>query len=355
MNTSNTDNTVEWNNLPWREIEKVIFKLQKRIYQASKDGDIKVIRKKQKTLINSWYAKLLAVRKVTQDNTGKNTAGIDGVKSLTPTQRLQLAKDLKINGKSKPTRRVWIPKPGKVEKRPLGIPVMEERAKQALVKLALEPEWEAKFEPNSFGFRPGRSCHDAIGQVYMSIKQKAKYALDADIAGCFDNIDHDALLKKVNTYPKLQRQLKAWLKSGVIDSKAYANRPKQRTIDPTTKGTPQGGVISPLLANIALHGLELTILSNFPKRNAPNIVRYADDFLILHENPEVIHKCQEITVKFLKSIGLELKPSKTTITHTLNEHQNKIGFDFLGFEVRSQKWENISQAKSKENYWDSKQ
>ncbi len=197
---SNTDKTVEWNNLPWREIEKVIFKLQKRIYQASKDGDIKAVRKLQKTLINSWYAKLIAVRKVTQDNTGKNTAGIDGVKSLTPKQRLQLAKDLKMNGKSKPTRRVWIPKPGKVEKRPLGIPVMEERAKQALVKSALEPEWEAKFEPNSFGFRPGRSCHDAIGQVYMSIKQKAKYALDADIAGCFDNIDHNALLKKVKKH-----------------------------------------------------------------------------------------------------------------------------------------------------------
>jgi len=154
---SNTQNnlTVEWKDLNWRKLERVTFKLQKRIYQASERGDVKAVRKLQKTLIRSWSAKCIAVRRVTQDNQGKGTAGVDGVKSLSPVQRTKLVKRLRITGKSKPTRRVMIPKPGSDEKRPLGIPTIEDRALQALVKLALEPEWEAKFEPNSYGFRPG--------------------------------------------------------------------------------------------------------------------------------------------------------------------------------------------------------
>ncbi len=134
--------------------------------------------------MKSWYARCLAVRRVTQDNTGKNTAGVDGVKSLSPAARLRLVNNLKLGSKVKPTRRVWIPKPGSEEKRPLGIPIMYDRALQALVKLALEPEWEAQFEPNSYGFRPGRSCHDAVGAIFSSIHLKQKYVLDADIAKC---------------------------------------------------------------------------------------------------------------------------------------------------------------------------
>jgi len=154
---SNTQNnlTVEWKDLNWRKLERVTFKLQKRIYQASERGDVKAVRKLQKTLIRSWSAKCIAVRRVTQDNQGKGTAGVDGVKSLSPVQRTKLVKRLRITGKAKPTRRVMIPKPGSDEKRPLGIPTIEDRALQALVKLALEPEWEASFEPNSYGFRPG--------------------------------------------------------------------------------------------------------------------------------------------------------------------------------------------------------
>lgn len=189
--------TYEWKEIPWRKLERKIFKLQKRIYQASRRGEVTKVRKLQRLLMKSWAAKLLAVRRVTQENKGKKTAGIDGVKSLTPKQRLELTKELRLTDKAKPTRRVWIDKPGREEKRPLGIPIMHDRAMQALVKLALEPEWEARFEPNSYGFRPGRSCHDAIAAIWYQINKMPKWVLDADIAKCFDRIDHTALLRKI--------------------------------------------------------------------------------------------------------------------------------------------------------------
>src|ERR687886_1133087 len=192
---------VEWRSIDWRKLEKRVYKLQKRIYQASNRGDIKALRKLQKMLMKSWSARALAVRRVTQDNQGKKTAGVDGLKSLAPKQRLELVNKLHLGTKTSPTRRVWIPKPGTEEKRPLGIPTMKDRALQALAKLALEPEWEARFEPNSYGFRPGRSCQDAVRAIYSAIRLKAKYVLDADIAKCFDKISHEALLNKLNTYP----------------------------------------------------------------------------------------------------------------------------------------------------------
>jgi RNA-directed DNA polymerase len=335
MNKSKARQTLpmmEWNEIPWRKLERKVFKLQKRIFRASKRGDIKAVRKLQKTLIKSWSARCLSVRKITQDNQGKNTAGVDGQKSLSPNQRLKLVKNLKISYKAKPTRRVWIPKPGKEEKRPLGIPTIYDRALQMLVKLALEPEWEAKFEPNSYGFRPGRSCHDAIGAIFSTISKKPKYVLDADIAKCFDRINHKALLDKISTYPSLRRQIKAWLKSGVIDDRIFVK---------TTEGTPQGGCISPLLANIALHGMEKRIRDAIPskskpfQRKKPNLIRYADDLVILHSELEIILKCQRVLTEWLKDMGLELKPSKTRIAHTLHTHEGQEpGFDFLGFTIR---------------------
>lgn len=180
----------EWNTLNLKKIQRNVFKLQKRIYQASLRGDIKSMSKLQKLLLKSNAAKLLAVRKVTQDNQGKNTAGIDGVSKLSPSQRLVLCQQLSLNAKVKPTRRVWISKPNSDEKRPLGIPVMKDRALQALVKLSLEPEWEAKFEPNSYGFRPGRSAHDAIEAIFLSVRNVPKYVLDADIEKCFNRINN---------------------------------------------------------------------------------------------------------------------------------------------------------------------
>src|SRR4028118_1747672 len=182
---------VEWNQVNWRKLERKVFKLQKRIYRTSQRDDVKALRKLQKMLMKSWSARAASVRRVTQDNQGKKTAGVDGLKSLTPKQRLDLTKKWPRGTKASPTRRVWIPKPGTEEKRPLGIPTMKDRALQALVKLALEPEWEARFEPNSYGFRPGRSCQDAVEAIFSAIKLKPKYVLDADIAKCFDRIDHE--------------------------------------------------------------------------------------------------------------------------------------------------------------------
>lgn len=334
--------TISWREVPWKKLEKHIFRLQKRIYRASMRGDVKTVRGLQKLLLKSWSAKCLAVRQVTQDNKGKKTAGVDGVKSLTPKQRLELIGNLRLKDKAKPVRRVWIPKPGKDEKRPLGIPVMFDRATQALVKMALEPEWEALFEPNSYGYRPGRSAHDAITAIFGSISKKPKYVLDADISNCFDRINHQKLLQKINTFPKLRRQIRAWLKSGVMDNLRFAK---------TTEGTPQGGVISPLLANIALHGIENHLMKfidgvqmKYPsgkhiasrdKRRMLTMVRFADDFVVLHERLDIVLQCKEIISEWLKDLGLELKPSKTRIAHTLNEHeQEKPGFDFLGFNIR---------------------
>jgi len=178
----------EWRDLDWAEVESGVHTLQRRIYRASQRGDTKAVHRLQRLLMSSWSAKCLAVRRVTQDNQGKRTAGIDGVACLEPEERLTLVEVLNLEAKPKPTRRVWIPKPGTEELRPLGIPTIADRALQALVKLALEPEWEAKFEPNSYGFRPGRSCHDAIAAVFLATRTKPVYVLDADIAKCFDRI-----------------------------------------------------------------------------------------------------------------------------------------------------------------------
>jgi RNA-directed DNA polymerase len=334
----------KWDEIDWRKLERSVFKLQKRIYQASKSGDWKRMKRLQKLLLKSKSAKLLAVKRVAQINKGKKTAGIDRVKSLSPTQRLKLAKKLNLSEKSKPVRRIWIPKPGKTEKRPLGIPTMTDRAKQALVKLVLEPEWEAKFAPNSYGFRPARSCQDAIWAIFNAICLKNAYVLDADIKGCFDNIDHIALLNKLNTFPKLRRVIKKWLRNGAMEGEIFH---KSRA------GTPQGGVISPLLANIALQGLEYEtkkaiyndLFQHVKKRRydaghreamkSIQIVFYADDFVVIHESEEIILKAKQFIEEWLKGIGLTINQSKTHIIHTLKSKDgNKAGFDFLGFSIR---------------------
>lgn len=339
--------TQQWHSINWAKVERKVFKLQKRIYKAEQVGDTPTVRKLQNTLTHSWYAKLLAVRKVTQDNRGKKTAGIDGIKALNNKQKLELANKLTLNDKAKPAKRVWISKPGKTEKRPLGIPTMEDRARQALLKLALEPQWEARFEPHSYGFRPARSCQDAIKAIYNALTASEKWVLDADIAGCFDNINHQKLLDKVDTSPTFRKQIKAWLKAGVID---WNNKPE--VYQKTTQGTPQGGAISPLLANIALHGLESHLkdwLWNEKKYRIPawnatkqkmgtakqshtkatlSIIRYADDFVIIHKDLEILKEAKVVAEEFLKTIGLSMKDEKT---HVVN---SKEGFNFLGMNIR---------------------
>ena len=317
--------TYEWRAIPWRKLERRVFKLQTRIYQASLRGDVKAVRRLQRLLMKSWYAKCLAVRRVTQDNTGKKTAGIDGVASLSPKARMTLVGRLQLGDKAAPSRRVWIPKPGSSEQRPLSIPIMYDRARQALVKQALEPEWEARFEPNSYGFRPGRSCRDAIGAIFLAIKQKPKYVLETDVAKCFDRIEHKALCRKLNTSPKLTRQIGAWLKAGVMDADQFQETPT---------GAAQGSVISPLLANVALHGVEEDLQKAFKGTQRPMLIRYADDLVVLHKDLDVVQASQQFISEWLSSVGLELKPSKTRITHTLVPYKGQVGFDFLGYEVR---------------------
>lgn len=331
----------EWGQIDWAKAHSTVSKLQRRIYRASQNDNLVLARRLQKILTKSMSAKLIAVRKVTQDNQGKKTAGVDGIKSLPPKERLKLAQKLNIDAQSDKIRKVWIRKRNG-EQRGLGIPTINDRAKQALMKMALEPEWEAKFEANSYGFRPHRSAWDAIEAIKKSITYKPKFVLDADIEKCFDKINHEKLINKATQVKLFQKQIKAWLKSGILDGGLETN-PKE--------GTLQGGVISPLLANIALHGMEKEIGKHFPKTkeryikmskakygykvSAPTLIRYADDFVILCEDLRVIEECKEIIQNWLREWGLSLKESKTQIGHTKDEApSNKAGFDFLGFNIR---------------------
>ena len=346
MSRSTSETIVnDWSMTPWRKLERNVLKIQKRIYRAAQRGDRRSVRRLQGLLTRSWSAKMIAVRQVTQQNQGKKTAGVDGVIALKPSERRSLVKQLRVNDgkKGRPTRRVWIPKPGRDEKRPLGIPTMYDRALQGLVKIALEPEWEAVFEANSYGFRPGRGCHDAIEAIFNCIARKPKWVLDADIAKCFDRIDHKALLQKLNSTSPVRKKIREWLKAGVMDRDAY---------QPTYAGTPQGGVISPLLANIALHGMEMAVKGVVPvgkvTQRELGVVRYADDFVVIHKNREVIEQVKEVISKWLAGVGLELKPEKTRVAHTLEGQEP--GFDFLGFNVRQYKVGKNRSGKSGKGY-----
>jgi len=323
-----TTRTEDWQTLPWKKFQRNVYRLQRRIYQATQRGDWKRVHALQRLLLRSWSARCLAVRQVTQDNRGKRTPGVDGVKVLRPTPRLRLARDLRDwrSWTAPPIRRIYIPKPNAPdERRGLGIPTIHDRAHQALVTLALEPEWEAQFEPNVYGFRPGRSTHDAIEAVFNHIRLKPKYVLDADIEKCFDKISHAALLQKLRTFPALERLIWDWLQASILD--------EGQTLHPEA-GTPQGGIISPLLMNVALHGLEQAIRAASPRRAPAVIIRYADDLVILHEDLNRLHHLQQVAEDWLAQMGLRLKASKTHITHTLQSYEGRVGFDFLGFNIR---------------------
>lgn len=325
-----------WSDIKWTLVQKRVRRVQRRIYKARLSGKLSKVHHLQKLLINSVDAKLLAVQQVTTLNKGKRTAGVDRKTLSSGEDKLKLALNLSLNGKASPILRVWIPKPGKSEKRPLGIPTIVDRARQALAKLALEPEWEAVFEPNSYGFRPGRSAQDAVEAIFLALHhKKPKFIFDADIRKCFDRIHHQALLQKLETFPQMEKQIGAWLKADIMEG--YANNPKDITT--STMGTPQGGIISPLLANIALHGLESHLKDfvadlDFPcyggkagKRKSISIIRYADDFVVIHHDLKVLKLCIAEIRNWLATIGLELSEEKSSI------RDGRQGFLFLGFQI----------------------
>ena len=334
-------NKIAWQQVEWTLVQKRVSQYQRRIYKASQECNKSKIHFLQKRLVNSFDAKLLSVLRVTTDNKGDKTAGVDQKFYLTPTDKIKLVQKLRIDGKASPIRRIFIPKPGKCQKRPLGIPIIQDRAKQTLLLLALEPEWEAKFEPNLYGFRPGRSCHDAIEAIFSSIRNTgseydSKYVLNADLKGCFDNINQQYLLEKLDTLPEFKAQVKTWLEAGIFEG--YLPSSEYGLVLHNRIGTPQGGVISPFLANVALHGMENVlkqwILSKpsfykrqtkIAKQRALAVVRYADDFVIIHCSEEVILEAKQVLAEWLKSTsGLEFNEDKTSIYKTSQ------GFQFLG-------------------------
>jgi RNA-directed DNA polymerase len=326
------DATLVWDAIHWRLHEDNVRRLRRRIFKAAQEYDLAKVRSLQKMMLRSWSNTLLSVRQVTQRNTGRATAGIDGEVALTSATRMALAVRVHSSIGSwdpVPVKRVYVPKAnGKL--RGLGIPVIMDRCHQNRAKNALEPEWEARFEPRSYGFRPGRSCQDAIEAIYDTCKGRGAarvWTLDADLAAAFDKLDHDHLMSSIGSFPG-RGMIRAWLKAGVFEpGKGFA---------PTEDGSPQGGVISPLLLNVALHGLEEAAGVRYRtgasagriKQNHPVAIRYADDLVVCCHTRQQAEQVKAQLAEWLAPRGLAFNDDKTRIVSL------RAGYDFLGFNVR---------------------
>src|SRR4051812_13406422 len=325
-----------WADIDWHAVETNVKRLQERIYRATTNEDWARVKNLQKLLVRATSNKLLAIRRITQENQGRHTAGVDGVLCDTPEARLELFREgLKLQGyEPLPVSRVYIFKENG-KSRPLGIPTVKDRVMQAVVKAALEPEWEARFEANSYGFRPGRRTMDAITALHTTACQKdsSQWIIDADISGCFDNIDQERLLAKL---PVFTTTIRRWLKAGVVELGHYS---------PTDTGTPQGGVVSPLLANIVLH---YVLDEWFEEEVRPRLkgeaflIRYADDFIIGVSREDDARRIMDVLPKRMSKYGLTVHPEKTRLVRFIppgegdsktTEPGNRAPetFDFLGF------------------------
>ena len=332
------EHELKWEYQDWSLIYKRVRNLRRRIYRNTQQKKWNQVRSLMKLMLRSQANLLLSISRVTEINKGRKTAGIDGQKVLTNPGREKLYKEMSTFSpwKAKPVKRVLIPK-FNGNKRPLGIPVIKDRIMQSMVKNALEPSWETRFEWNNYGFRPGRSTHDAIDQCHRRLmKGMDKWVLDADIKGAFDNISHDFLINKMGNIPGLEL-IKQWLKAGYVENEVF---------NPTYSGTPQGGIISPLLANIALDGLgeflsvyvKVKEYKSSPKAKRQRIIkqklprfgfcRYADDFIVTAESKEDLKNLLPDIKRWLSKRGLQFNLEKTKIINCDE------GFNFLGFNIR---------------------
>lgn len=328
--------TNRWEDYAWREARRHVFELQRRVDDAELKDDKDTRFAAQLRIPNSLDAKMLAVRQVAQFSKGRFTAGIDGVKCPRPADRMRMAIGLTIHHRPSSVRRVMIPKPGKKEKRPLGIPNMIDRAHQALLVLALEAQWEARFSGRQYGFRKGRGAQDAIGFLQRHLRKTGpKWVLEIDIEKFFDRINHDELLRRLDAPPSLEAAVRRTLVAGVLALGEFTA---------STEGTPQGGPLSPTLANVALAGLEAHLDREFRRHYAgrttalgkPTLAIYADDAVVLHAKREVVEWSRTAIESYLAPLGLNLSPEKTRVSHTQQPTRpNEVaGFDFLGFHVQ---------------------